>query len=625
MIYNEIDNSSIQTFEYETTMISDSKIIGTCELGKATIQLLNDSNKYSIYKDSWIKTTHGSFYVYKVEPVQEKVSIKLDCYDIKYKLDTEYNSILHSFPCTLKEFRNSIFNSCGVQYDDSDFPNSTLVLEKEPYIENGASNRTVIKMIAEAGASSVITDSDDIFYFSWFENVIHNVDDWIELTTEKENSNSINCIVLGRGDTEDNVYYPEIKPTNPVEFRIDNNYILDPQDISSSEDLRYTTIVPIYNRVNSFSYLTFNMRSQSIKNKLSIKLGQKIKYVDIWNNELVAYVMTKKINWLGGNLEEDDNYEITLSANEIKESSTNLSYSSNIKNDVLRVERKADKQAGQIEDLIEETTDNTNKIAQTIMNVNNIQNLFQITGGINLIKNSVGYFGNDCWSTSENGTFTFGEDTELIGKTTSYSKITISNGTLISTSNNISGLTINTIKSFNFKIKQDSDTSTTVKLYSMSEEHPLYEKNFEGQFDWKEIYDEEECQFYIDNSELTLKIESTSIYNGQVQISDLMLNDGDKTQWQPATGEIWGTVIKMSQQGISCYSAEEGYITMMTTQGFQIRELHGSSIGNILHKFTTTGLETIDIYQSGKHTQKNLVHDVITSGSNDVYVEYIKE
>lgn len=373
MIYNEIDNSSIQSFEYETTMISDGKIVGTCELGKATIQLLNDSNKYSIYKDSWIKTTHGSFYVYKVEPVQEKVSIKLDCYDIKYKLDTEYNSTLHSFPCTLKEFRNSIFNSCGVQYDDSDFPNSTLVLEKEPYIENGASNRTVIKMIAEAGASSVITDSDDIFYFSWFENVIHNVDDWIELTTEKESSNSINCIVLGRGDTEENVYYPETKPTNPVEFRIDNNYILDPQDISSSEDLRYTTIVPIYNRVNNFSYLIFNMRSQSIKNKLSIKLGQKVKYVDIWNNELVAYVMTKKINWLGGNLEEDDNYEITLSANEIKESSTNLSYSSSVKNDILRVERKADKQAGQIEDLIEETTDNTNKIVKLSLSLDEIK------------------------------------------------------------------------------------------------------------------------------------------------------------------------------------------------------------------------------------------------------------
>lgn len=371
MIYKEIDNKAIQSFEYETTIISDSKIVGTCELGKANIQLLNDSNKYSVFKDSWIKTIQGSFYIYNVQPVQEKVSIKLECYDIKYKLDTPYESTKHSFPCTLKAWRNSVFDSCDVKYDDADFPNSDLVLEKEPYIETGSSNRAVIKMIAEAGASVVTTDNNDKFYFSWFENTTHNVDDWIELTTEKESSIPINCVILGRGNTEDNVYYPKVKPTNPIEFRIDNNYILDSQDISSSEDLRYTTIVPIYNRVNNFSYLIFNMKSQSIKNKLSIKLGQKVKYVDIWNNELVAYVMTKKINWLGGNLENDDNYEITLSASKISETSTNLSYASNIKNDVLQVERKTDKNAAEISDLAQKvvnlsaTVTGTNKLKLT--------------------------------------------------------------------------------------------------------------------------------------------------------------------------------------------------------------------------------------------------------------------
>lgn len=369
MIYKEIDNKAIQSFEYETTIISDSKIVGTCELGKANIQLLNDSNKYSVFKDSWIKTIQGSFYIYNVQPVQEKVSIKLECYDIKYKLDTPYESTKYSFPCTLKTWRNSIFDSCDVKYDDADFPNSDLVLEKEPYIETGSSNRAIIKMIAEAGASVVITDNNDKFYFSWFENITHNVDDWIELTTEKESSIPINCVILGRGNTEDNVYYPKVKPTNPIEFRIDNNYILDPQDISSSEDLRYTTIVPIYNRVNNFSYLIFKMKSQTIKSKLSIKLGQKIKFKDIWSNELEAYVMTKKINWLGGDLENDDNYEIILSASKISETSTNLSYASNIKDDVLRVERKTDKNAAEISDLVQKVVN----LSATVTGINKLE------------------------------------------------------------------------------------------------------------------------------------------------------------------------------------------------------------------------------------------------------------
>lgn len=378
MIYNEYDDKSIQTFEYETTMISDGSVIGTCELGKATIQLLNDSNKYSTFKDSWIKTIHGSFYIYNVEPVQEKINIKLECYDIKYKLDTPYDSKKHSFPCSLKAWRNSIFNSCEVDYDNSNFPNSNLMLENEPYIESGSSNREVIKMIAQAGASSVITDSNDKFYFVWFEDIVHNADDWIELTTEKEHSNPINCVVLGRGNAEDNVYYPESKPTKPIEFRIDNNYILDPQDTTSTNDLRYITSIPIYNQVKDFSYLIFSMRSQSIPNKLSIKLGQQIKYLDIWSNELVAYIMTKKINWLGGDLEKDDNYEITLSADKISETSTDLSYSSSIKNDISRVERKADKTNKKIEDLIEETTYNSHRISQVEQSVDTIEQ--QISG-----------------------------------------------------------------------------------------------------------------------------------------------------------------------------------------------------------------------------------------------------
>lgn len=262
--------------------------------------------------------------------------------------------------------------------------------------------------------------------------------------------------------------------------------------------------------------------------------------------------------------------------------------------------------------------------SQLQQSLKSIQAMFQITGGNNLIKNSVGLFGNEYWSQSETGAFSFGEDSNLIGKTTSASKITISKGTLTSLSTNIGGLTLDTVKSFNFKIRQDEDVTTTVTLWGMSESSPLYKKTFTGAMNWQDIYNEEECRFFVDNTDLTLKIESESVYNGKVEISDLMLNDGEKQQWQPSSGEVWGTVIKMSQLGISCYSLEGGFVTMMTTQGFQVRQLHGSSIGDVISQFTNLGLETIDIFQTGKYTQKNLVHDVINSNGHEVYIEYIK-
>jgi len=388
MNYIEYDESDIQSFEYETTMVSDGNIIGTCELGKAEIQMLNNSNEYSSLKESWIETVHGSFYIYDVAPVQERVNIKLSCYDIKYKLDKPYDSSKHTFPCKLKEWRNSIFNDCEVIYDDSDFPNSELLLEEEPYVENGASNRQVIQMIAQAGASAVVTDENDCFYFKWFEDVIHTVEDWTELTTEKEASKPVNTIVLGRGSTEDNIYYPEEELSEKVEFRIDNNYILDPQDVTSTEDRRYQTIIPVYDQINRFSYLIFSMRTQNIENKLSVKLGQKIRYLDIYDNELEAYVMTKKIIYLGGSMLDDNNYEITLSAEKINETSTDLSYSSSVINDILRVERKTDKNKGVIEDVIEKQSEHQKQIVKISQTVDTIQQ--QVSGEYGMDREVMG-------------------------------------------------------------------------------------------------------------------------------------------------------------------------------------------------------------------------------------------
>lgn len=371
MEYITYDGKKLQSFDYECSLNTGGNILGSCELGKATLQMINESNEYSSFKGKWISTPKGSFYIYNVEPVQEKVNIKLECYDIKYKLDTLYVSSNHSFPCTLKEWRNSIFDECEVIYDNSDFPNSDLVLQTEPYVESGASNRQVISMIAQAGASFVITDKNDKFYFNWFTNIVHEITDWTELTTEKETSKAINCVVLGR-EGGDDYTYPTEQPNTPVVLRINNNYILDPQDTGSTTDLRSTTIVPIYERVNNFSFIKYSVKSEFVNNKLLIKLGDKVKYTDIWGNSLVSLVMSIKLSWLGNDWENSENYSVYLSADEISETSEDFNYSKNTKEKLLEVERKTDKNAGKIEDTIKSVNDLKEKNANFTIEMDKI-------------------------------------------------------------------------------------------------------------------------------------------------------------------------------------------------------------------------------------------------------------
>ena len=113
------------------------------------------------------------------------------------------------------------------------------------------------------------------------------------------------------------------------------------------------------------------MRAQRIKNKLSIKLGQKIKFVDIWDNELVGLVFTKKIKWLGGDLTKDDNYEIILSASKLNETTTDFKYASSVRDSLLEVSRKADKMNGVIEDVVQNVGQMQGTIDNATKEINN--------------------------------------------------------------------------------------------------------------------------------------------------------------------------------------------------------------------------------------------------------------
>ena len=591
------EDKIVQKFEYETTAISNKKIIGTCELGKAIIQLLNESNNFSELKESWIKTRFGSFYVYDVVPVQEKINIKLSCYDVKYKLDTEYNSSKHTFPCTLKAWRNSIFIDCGVTYDDSDFPNSDLILNKEPDIGNAKTNRQVLCLIAQAGCSFIDTDYNDKFYFRWFTNKIHIVKDWMSLTTEKISTNPINLVVLGRGDVEDIVYYPKIKPQNPVEFKIDNNYILDPQSTEDTEDLRETTIIPIYDRVNEFNYIIYNLSAYLIDNKLSIKLGDKISYKDIWGNELESVIMTKKLEFIGGSSEDDNNYLITLSAEKIEETNSNLKLGVDVIKKVNEVSIKADKNEKKIELTNAEVANNKNSISKLTMTSEEIKQTIeqknkddeenynkliqdiaktviaiQNSGGNNLIKNSVMFAydsdGNPSnWETSENGTLNINSSAEALNNGSLSGHVFTLNGKTVKQRVSVkadSESDEKTYYTFSVKIKKDIVGSCYIKLSNSNEEYTIElnvgETSFYGDYEIKALLPKDS---YYD-------IEFYGSEGSNATFTDIMLNVGEyKTQWSQASGEIMNTQVNINVDGILVKSlVYDGDYTIMSPLEF---------------------------------------------------------
>lgn len=556
---------------------------------------------------------YGSFLITEITVAKDTEITTIVGYDKMINAMTEYSKLENiEYPISLFDYTQRVCESCNLILANDTFTHADWPIKEELW-ENisGITYRDILVQIAQVTGSTCIIGTDDKVYFKYI------IDTEEKLTYKNLKRlklqpmyGEINSVVLARDPlVGEDVFLKDdnsIALNGLTEFKISNNEIVDKD--------RENAIQEIYDTLHGISYYPFEATTEGLGwYEIGDKFDIEIDTGSIYNSVLFQFSI-----FVDGAMKE------VLKATANTKTQTQYQYASPISKRVKNTEITVNKQAGEIEQLTEETNENSSKIIKVTQDINNIQNLFQITGGNNLIKNSVGLFGNEYWSQSETGTFSFGEDSDLKGKTTSASKITISNGTLTSLATNIGGLTINTVKSFNFKIKQDEDTTTTVTLYGLSESSPIYQKTFTEKMDWQDIYTEEECRFFVDNPDLTLKIESSSTYNGKVEISDLMLNEGEKQAWQPSSGEVFGAVIQMNYMGLSCRSLAQKTITLLDGQGWRTCHFNGSDIGETITKQTVDGTDTNNLNVKYKITQSSFVKDVIPYHGKDTLVLYQK-
>lgn len=267
--------------------------------------------------------------------------------------------------------------------------------------------------------------------------------------------------------------------------------------------------------------------------------------------------------------------------------------------------------------VVAQQNETTQQMSQVIQTVNSIQNTFQVTGGNNLIKDSQGLLGDDVWTKLDGGNYVMGYDADLIGKTISSSKLGISNGKMTSTSENITGLVVGMQYTLSYKISNDTNTTTRIKLTG---NNVAYDKTFNTNISFQE----ETFSFIAETSTYTLEIESSTTMDGYGYIYDLMLNKGDALSWEPASGEIVGTVLKMSQLGLQINCTGSDIATLMTSQGFQVRRYSNGTLYEIVTEFTSSGLKT----KKAEMTElliNNFEWKQIRYQGNDTLILYKKE
>ena len=274
--------------------------------------------------------------------------------------------------------------------------------------------------------------------------------------------------------------------------------------------------------------------------------------------------------------------------------------------------------------------------------VESIKNTFNITGGTNLVQNSVGYFASNdnkptMWDITSNTIYTpFGYDGDLTGVTVSRGKLFCAKGSIKTTTNNIIALLLNKMISISFKYKNGANATSKIKIFNGSTIY--FEKTFNTTVNqWTEYRfnpntDPELANptFLNTSNSLQILIESAnSTNNNGFEISDLMLNYGNVKPWELFSNEVYGAMVKLSSLGIEVTATTANTKNFMTTDGILVYRYDSKTdtiIGTEpITKITDNGTVTNKLESTGDIIERNLIQTMIKDSSNhDVYVEYIR-
>ena len=361
MIISNIEDNHVQSLKLNDDIVNNSQVVGSFLKNTGELSILNLNHTYDNLEHTYIDIKgFGKWYVDELKSDEEYISSTLKLNDITQKFDEDYQDTF-SFPATMKEWATWIGIQVGVPLK-GDFLNSDIVLNERPYIGDNPSWRNAVQLIAKYSGGYAQKNYDNTYSIKWFDNTVYDIEDW-ENFVHGNQKPPINVLILSTGDTEDNVKYPEETPSEPHELRIEDdwNYID-----------RYSINKNIYNQVFGFAYTPITKLNVPY-GLLELRAGQKISTKDIEGNDIETYISKHTLEWQGGDYEDVNSWSSSIEIPELKDTSTNYSYANSVLNKVLRVERTTNKNTGDIRDLIQETTNNTEKVTSFEMTLEKIE------------------------------------------------------------------------------------------------------------------------------------------------------------------------------------------------------------------------------------------------------------
>lgn len=364
----------MQEFEINSSCYVNDKFIGTTVAKKATVKLLDDGNYSLENKDINIKTgieinnakeyqKLGTYIIPKPDTEEVSGNTSFTGYDYMKKFDTLYVDS-NTYPIRLDACLENLCSQVGLTLGNKNFPNNSYMLKGNPFTNRETRKTVLSNLVQLAGGFAEIDVEDGKLYVrnldvsgEAVETIDGNNYDGFKPNNVFGPVNSVRIQMNSGVDGEETIKEAEgVTDENRCQITIADNYYL------TSAEEREAVINGIFNVLNGLTYLPIEL---SYYGYPWLKLGDKIKVKDKSDKEYVTYVMEHTLKYNGA-------YSGTIKAIALTKTQQAYKEVLSLKDWRRNTELAVDKINGKMTAVIEEQSEQGEKITKTEQDVNGL-------------------------------------------------------------------------------------------------------------------------------------------------------------------------------------------------------------------------------------------------------------
>lgn len=319
----------------------------------------------------------GNYFIKDIENSKKKDEITVTGYDrmIRFMKTFKQSELQLTYPCKMLKLVQKMCEVCGVKLYSTDFYNADLDVEEDFFTAQELTYRDVLEKIAQATLTTAFIEDNKLNLYKVSNDAIEKIDkSYLTDLTIKEKFGPANALVLGRGDVEDNIEETDeksIAQNGRCEIRFDENEFIEFQ--------RKKVIKGMFEQIKGLEYYSFEASDVGVmwlKPCACIELGDK---------EDSSY----KSYYLKANVTINTGISSDIEAELLEATNTEYKVTTKEEKKTLKVERLAKKNEGKIQDLVEETTENSKKITKHEQDINGItQNVSSVEEKLETVEST---------------------------------------------------------------------------------------------------------------------------------------------------------------------------------------------------------------------------------------------